>query len=66
METPESSLEMAQGDEKEHEIDSVKLIVFMVLLIFTILSIWAIKHFRLRFIHETGLSIIYGKYLMLS
>lgn len=60
--TPETSLELARDDEKEHEYDSVKLIVFMMLLIMTVLSIWVIKHFRLRFIHETGLSIIYGEY----
>jgi len=47
--------------EETHKIESVGLLIFMGLLILTILTIWVIKHFRLRFIHETGLSIIYGE-----
>lgn len=56
-------LDEAQLEEKAHTIDSVELLMFMGLLILTIVSIWVIKHYRLRFIHETGLSIIYGKLL---
>ena len=54
----------AEFEEQTHTIDSVQLIIFMGLLILTIISIWVIKHFRLRFIHETGLSIIYGMYFV--
>lgn len=30
------------------------------LLILTIVTIWAFKKFRVRFIHETGMSVLYG------
>lgn len=46
--------------QKFHQVDSLGLLMFVGLLILTILTIWLIKHFRLRYIHETGLSIIYG------
>lgn len=49
--------------EKDHVSNSLVLLMFMALLILTILSIWVIKHFRLRYIHETGLSILYGKHI---
>lgn len=63
---PADTLDGAAQAERAHEYDGFELLMFMGLLILTIISIWVIKHFRLRFIHETGLSIVYGTAFQIS
>ncbi len=53
----------AHIDEKEselHRLDSLSLLLYMCLLTLTVLTVWLFKHRRIRFLHETGLAVLYG------
>ncbi|KAL6040413.1 hypothetical protein STEG23_015194, partial [Scotinomys teguina] len=52
--------------EESHRQDSANLLIFILLLTLTILTIWLFKHRRARFLHETGLAMIYGKCLLVG
>ncbi|XP_065323358.1 sodium/hydrogen exchanger 9-like [Gordionus sp. m RMFG-2023] len=46
--------------KKQHILDSLNLLIFNVLLIFALLTVWLFKHRRIPYLHETGLALIYG------
>ena len=56
-------MEETEQVEVTHRADSANLLVFIALLLLTIFTIWVLKIKRIRFLHETGLSILYGKFL---
>ena len=59
----------AELDEKEkfnHRIDSLNILLYTFLLTLTVVITWMFKHKRVRFIHETGLLIMFGKFIYLE
>lgn len=52
--------ELAAASEATHRSNSQALLGLVVLLVLTVLTIWLLRVKRTRFLHETGLSLLYG------
>ena len=47
-----------------HRIDSLNLLIFTLLLVVVVLTIWIFKRRNFRYLHETCLALIYGEQII--
>lgn len=55
-----NDIELDEKIKEQHRIDSLNLLLYMMLLITTVLTVWMFKHRRMRYMHETGLALVFG------
>ena len=53
-------LEVDLKESQSHRSDTLSILIYTLLLIQTVVTVWMFKHRRVRYLHETGLAIIYG------
>lgn len=56
-----ADVELDEKAKANHRLDSLNILVYTILLSLTVLTIWSFKHRRIRYLHETGLAVIYGE-----
>lgn len=59
---PSTDVELDEKAKANHRLDSLNILVYTILLSLTVLTIWSFKHRRIRYLHETGLAVIYGRH----
>lgn len=50
---------------KAHRLDSLNILLYTFLLILTVVTIWIFKYRRARYLHETGLAVLFGKFFII-
>ena len=58
--TQEADVKIDEKEAKTHRLDSLILLLYTCLLTLTVVTIWLFKHRRIRYLHETGLALVYG------